>query len=193
MVANLSVPIPPGTLRSLAIGDEVAISGTVYTARDVAHRRLSDLIERGEKLPFDPEGAVIFYAGPTPRPPKRICGVVGPTTSARMDPYTPKLLSLGVSAMIGKGPRSSEVIEAMKRHGAVYFAATGGAAALLSTFVAACDVHAWPELGPEAIWRLELEGFPAFVAVDASGRDLFAKGRELYRGKSGELRGEDVP
>lgn len=184
MTVELTTPIGPDELRSLEIGDEVAISGTAYTARDVAHRRLFDLIERGEKPPFDLEGAVIFYAGPTPRHLRRACGVVGPTTSARMDPFTPKLLSAGVRAMIGKGPRSPEVIEAMKLYGAVYFAATGGAAALLSTFITACDIYAWPELGPEAIWRLELKDFPAIVAVDSSGRDLFAEGRERYRGRS---------
>ncbi|MCL5292863.1 MAG: FumA C-terminus/TtdB family hydratase beta subunit [Actinobacteria bacterium] len=180
MVKEIRLPLTPETARLLRAGDEVGISGTIYAARDVACRRLAELIRSGERLPVDLHDQVIFFAGPTPVPPGRACGAVGPTTSKRMDPYTPELLEAGVRGMIGKGPRSPEVVSSIRRFRAVYFVATGGAAALLSTFVTRCEVFAWPELGPEAIWRLALEAFPAFVAIDIEGGDIFTEGRKGY-------------
>lgn len=185
-MGHLSIPFAPGDLARLRAGDEVELSGTVYAARDVAHRKLVELLNEGRPLPFALENAVIFYAGPTPARPGGDCGVVGPTTSKRMDPFTERLLEAGVKAMIGKGPRGAAIVSAIADHGAVYFTATGGAAAFLSTFVRSCEVVAWPELGPEAVWRLELDRFPAYVAIDAEGNDLFATvGRSAGGGERG--------
>jgi len=180
-IRRIRTPLDEETVRSLRAGDEVRISGTVYAARDAAHARLAALIRDGKPLPFDPRGAVIYYVGPTPAGAGMVCGSAGPTTSGRMDPATPALLDLGLKGMIGKGLRSARVIESMKRNEAVYFAATGGAGALLAKRILALDVVAWPELGPESLKRLEVEEFPAVVAVDCRGGNLYEEGPAEYR------------
>lgn len=180
-MVKLTAPLSRESVLSLRAGDEVRLSGSVYSARDVAHRRLTMMIDEGEELPFDLHDQVIFYAGPTPIPPGNRCGVVGPTTSKRMDPFAPGLLAAGVRGMIGKGPRAPRVAEAIGRYEAVYFVATGGAAALLSVSVERCEIFAWPELGPEAIWRFDLVDFPVFVGIDSHGGDIFSEGIARYR------------
>ena len=179
---KLTTPLSEADVLSLRAGDHVLLSGVVYTARDAAHLRMMDLIREGKPLPVELEGQVIYYAGPTPTPPGRAVGSIGPTTSTRMDASTPTLLAHGLRGMIGKGGRSAEVIEAMKRHKAVYFAAVGGAAALMAQCVTSLEVVAWDDLGPESVKRLTLEPLPLVVAVDAEGRDAFALGQEAYLG-----------
>ncbi|HLC17937.1 MAG TPA: Fe-S-containing hydro-lyase, partial [Thermodesulfobacteriota bacterium] len=161
--------------------DRVLISGVLYTARDAAHKRFMELLDRGEKLPFDVKGQIIYYVGPTPAKPGQVIGSAGATTSGRMDAYTPRLLKLGLKATIGKGARSSEVIEAMKAKKAVYLAAVGGAAALISKCIVKSEVVAYEDLGPEAVRRLTVEDFPAIVVNDTRGGDLFAEGVKEYR------------
>ncbi len=180
MAIRLTAPLDERTVMSLRAGDSVLLSGTVYTARDAAHLRMLDCLQRGEPLPLPLAGQVIYYAGPTPTPPGRPVGSIGPTTSARMDAATPALLALGLKGMIGKGLRSPAVVEAMKRHHAVYFAAVGGAAALMASCVTACEVIAWDDLGPESVKRLTLEDLPLVVAVDAYGADAFSQGQAAY-------------
>jgi len=187
---RIRTPLDEETVRSLRAGDEVRISGTVYTARDAAHARLQALIRDGEPLPFELRGAVIYYVGPTPGVAGMACGSAGPTTSGRMDGVTPALLDLGLKGMIGKGLRSAEVIESMKRNVAVYFAAAGGAGALLAKRISALEVVAWPELGPESLKRLEVEDFPAIVAVDCRGGNLYEDGPAEYRRDAGSSWGE---
>ncbi len=170
---SLKTPLQEIDIEKLTVEDKVLLSGTIYTARDKAHQRMELLLKKGEELPFDPRGQVIFYAGPAPAKPGRVIGSIGPTTSKRMDAYTPFLLEKGLKGMIGKGERSGEVRKALKRHKAVYFAAIGGAAALLSQYVVQAQVHAFEDLGPEAIYRLTVKNFPVVVAIDSSGRDLF--------------------
>lgn len=170
---RISPPLTEEQARSLAAGDRVLITGTVYAARDAAHKRMMDALDRGEALPFDIDGAVIYYVGPTPGGPGRVFGAAGPTTSSRMDAYAPRLIALGLRGMIGKGGRSPEVAEAMRRHGAAYFAATGGAGAILAKSIVAAETVAWEDLGTEALRKLEVADFPALVAMDASGRSLY--------------------
>ncbi len=170
---TLTTPLNKNKMSLLHIGDQVLITGTLYTARDAAHRLIVHAIRLGEKLPFVLEGSVIYYAGPAPAPPGLPIGSCGPTTSGRMDPYVETLLEAGVCGMIGKGPRSKLATDAIKKHGAVYFAALGGAGALLATRVKSCEIVAWPELGPEAVHKLEVVEFPCVVAVDPHGNDLF--------------------
>ena len=167
-------------MLSLRAGDQVLLSGVVYTARDAAHLRLVEAMERGEALPLPLEGQVIYYAGPTPTPAGRAIGSIGPTTSIRMDAYTPKLLEKGLRGMIGKGKRTAPVVEAMQAYPAVYFAAIGGAAALMASCVTSCEVIAYDDLGPESIKRLTLQELPLVVAVDAQGGDAFAQGQAAY-------------
>jgi len=170
---RIELPVTRVTLALLAAGDEVRLSGPVYTARDAGHERLlAEVAERGE-LPFDLAGQTLFYAGPTPAVPGYPAGSVGPTTAKRMDAATPALLHAGIVAVIGKGSRSAEARAAFVETGSVYFAAVGGAAALLGAHVVAADPVAWPELGTEALVRLTLSDFPAFVAIDATGADLY--------------------
>ena len=157
----------------IAAGDRVLLSGTVFTARDAAHKRIFSLIESGEKLPFPIDGAAIYYAGPTPAPPHMAIGSCGPTTSCRMDPYTPKLYDLGVIATIGKGERSSEVVDAIKRNGAVYLCAIGGAGALSALSVTECKVVAFDDLGCESVKKLEFKDFPLIVGIDSNGNSIF--------------------
>lgn len=178
---RLTAPLGSDAAAALRAGESVRISGVIYTARDAAHARLAALLAAGAELPFPLAGAVIYYCGPTPARPGRPIGACGPTTSSRMDPYAPALMAHGLAGMIGKGERSPEVVAAMKRHGAVYFAATGGAGALLARSVTAAEVVAFPELGAEAVFRLTVHEFPAVVAIDATGRDYYEIGRSQYR------------
>lgn len=180
MIRKLSTPLSREDVLSLRTGDQVLLSGVVYTARDAAHLRLVQALEKGEELPLPLEGQVIYYAGPTPTPQGRAIGSIGPTTSIRMDAYTPALLEKGLRGMIGKGKRTTPVVEAMQAYPAVYFAAIGGAAALMASCVTACEVIAYDDLGPESIKRLTLRDLPLVVAVDAQGGDAFAQGQAAY-------------
>jgi len=175
-IRELQTPVGKEQLATLASGDLVNLSGVLYTARDAAHQRLVARLEAGEPLPFALENQALFYVGPSPTPPGKIIGSCGPTTSSRMDPYTPLLLEQGLKIMIGKGPRSQEVVQAIQRHKAAYLVATGGAAALLAQCVKKAELIAYPDLGPEAIYRLEVEKMPLIVAIDPDGRNLFARG-----------------
>ena len=168
-------------LQTLEIGDRVLISGIIYTARDAAHKRLIELLEKGEQLPIDFQGQIIYYVGPTPPKPGMVIGAAGPTTSYRMDPYAPVLIENGLKGMIGKGPRGPAVIEAIKKYKAVYLAATGGIGALISKTIRRSNVVAYEELGTEAIRKLEVEDFPAVVVNDINGNDLYQEGRKRYR------------
>jgi len=174
-------PIDPWTVERLTAGTRVVISGVVYTARDAAHKRLIKALEKGEQLPFDLVGQIIYYVGPSPARPGQVIGSAGPTTSSRMDVYTPRLLAAGLRAMIGKGSRSPEVREAIRKHKAVYLVAIGGAGALLHRAIKRAEIIAYEDLGTEAIWRLEVEDFPAVVANDIHGGDLFEQERAKYQ------------
>jgi len=178
---EISPPLSDSDVEGLRAGDRVLISGIIYTARDSAHKRLVELIEAGEQLPFSIKGQIIYYVGPSPAPPGRVIGAAGPTTSYRMDPYTPRLVELGLKAMLGKGKRSQEVIDAMVRHKAVYMAAIGGAGALMSIAIKEAEVIAYEDLGPEAIRRLKVEEFPAIVVNDIFGNDLYSQGKKKYQ------------
>ncbi len=178
---KIHTPLTDNIVAKLKAGDTTKITGTLYTARDQAHQRLVELIQKGQPLPFGLRGQIIFYAGPAPTPPNKVMGSVGPTTSSRMDLFTPILLAYGLKGMIGKGPRSPEVKAALAKYNAVYFAATGGIAALLSSYIKKSELLAYPDLGPEAIYKLEVEDFPAVVAIDAWGGDLYEQNRELYK------------
>jgi len=173
---RLKTPLSDEDCLRLRAGDRVLLSGRVYTARDEAHRRFYELLREGKELPLDLRGQVIYYAGPTPAPPGRPVGSIGPTTAGRMDRYTPLLLEKGLKGMIGKGRRSPEVREALVKHRAVYFAAVGGVGALLSRRVKRATVILYPELGPEAVHLLEVEDLPLFVVNDCYGNDLYAPG-----------------
>lgn len=155
--------------KTLCAGDSVLLSGTVYTARDAAHKKICALIDNGEKIPFELDGAVIYYAGPTPAPEGRPIGSCGPTTSSRMDGFAPKLIDLGVAATIGKGNRSNEVVEAMKRNAAIYLCAIGGAGAIAAKAIKEVEIIAFPELGCEAVRRMRIEDFPLIVGIDSKG------------------------
>jgi fumarate hydratase subunit beta len=178
---DLHTPLKPPLVEVLRAGDDVLLSGVVYTARDAAHERLAQLLARGEGLPVDLQGQVIYYCGPTPARPGRPIGSAGPTTASRMDAYTPALLAAGVRGMIGKGKRSREVREAIRQFRAVYFGAVEGTAALLGERVREAEVVAFPDLGPEAIYRLVVDRFPVVVVNDVHGRDLYEEGQERYR------------
>jgi fumarate hydratase subunit beta len=177
---HLKTPLMDDNVANLRAGDKVLISGTIYTARDAAHKRIVELINRDEELPFDIRNQIIYYVGPSPARPGMPIGSCGPTTSYRMDVYTPLLLSKGLKATIGKGNRSEGVIEAIKHYRAVYFAATGGAAALLAKAVKKAEIIAYKDLGAEAIMRLEVENFPVVVANDIYGNDLYKEGVARY-------------
>lgn len=163
----------PAEARNLRAGDRVLLNGTVYTARDAAHKRIVSLLSEGEALPFDLSGAVIYYAGPTPAKEGLAIGSIGPTTSSRMDVFTPILLENGLCAMVGKGARNAAVVEAMKKHGAVYFAAIGGAGALYSRCITSCEVIAFEDLGCESVKKLTVKDFPLTVAIDSHGGSLY--------------------
>jgi len=177
----IRTPLSDEIVEKLSSGDQVLISGVIYSARDAAHKRLVEQIHEDRPLPIGLKGQIIYYVGPTPPPPGRPIGAAGPTTSYRMDPYSPILIEKGLKGMIGKGLRGDEVIEAMQRHRAVYFAATGGAGALISKTIKRADVVAYEDLGTEAIRRLEVEEFPAIVVCDVHGNDLYREGRMKYR------------
>jgi fumarate hydratase subunit beta len=179
----LRPPLTNEDVEKLKIGQKVFITGIIYTARDAAHKRLMDLIEKGKKLPIDLKGQVIYYVGPTPAKPGKPIGSAGPTTSGRMDLFSPKLIEIGLKAMIGKGMRSQAVIEAMKKYKAVYLAATGGAGALIAKSIKKAEVVAYEDLGPEAISRLEVENFPCVVVNDTHGNDLYKEGEKKYARK----------
>ncbi|WP_456471129.1 Fe-S-containing hydro-lyase [Caminibacter sp.] len=180
---RLKTPLTDEDVEKLKAGDIVYLTGTVYTARDAAHKRLVDLINENKELPFDLKGAVIYYVGPTPPKPGEVIGSAGPTTSYRMDPYAPILIEKGLKGMIGKGKRNEAVKEACKKHKAVYFGAVGGAAALIAKAIKKAEVIAYPELGPEAIRRLEVEDFPVVVVNDVYGNDLYEMGRKEWEEK----------
>jgi len=180
MDIKLEAPFTKKKLKTLRAGDRVLISGDIYTARDAAHRRMTEMIGRGEELPFPIDEAIIYYAGPSPARPGRPIGSAGPTTSYRMDPYAPLLLEKGQSGMIGKGPRSDEVITAMKKTGSVYFAAIGGAGALMAKCVRKAELIAFEDLGTEAVRKLTVENMPVTVAVDSCGNDLYRTGTQRY-------------
>ncbi len=178
---KITTPLTEETIARLHAGDTVLISGVIYVGRDAAHKRMVEALERGEPLPFDPRGQVIYYMGPSPTPPGYAIGSAGPTTSGRMDAYTPRMLAAGLKGMIGKGNRSAAVREAIVAHRAVYFAATGGAAALISQSIKKSEIVAYPELGAEAVLRLEVVDFPATVVNDMYGGDAYEQGKERYR------------
>ncbi len=180
MVKTLQTPLTKEKLADLNAGDQVLVSGTIYTARDAAHEMLMGTLDQGEKLPFDVQGAMIYYVGPTPTREGDVIGSAGPTTSVRMDSYTPRLLDLGLLGMIGKGRRGEQVKEKMKEMGAVYFAAIGGAGALIKSSITAQEIIAYEELGPEAIRKLQVKDFPVTVIIDANGNDLYETGRKEY-------------
>lgn len=178
---NIDSPLKSEVVRKLKAGDRVLISGILYTARDTAHKRMVEALEKGESLPFNISGQTIYHMGPSPAPPGKVIGAAGPTSSGRMDSYTPILLATGLRAMIGKGTRSPEAKAAMKKHHAIYLAATGGAGALLSRTVKKVEAVAYEDLGPEAIRRLEVLDFPAIVINDIYGGDLYEEGKAKYK------------
>ena len=180
MQYKLTTPVTREDLAPLRAGDTVLLSGTVYTARDAAHQRLMESLDAGEDLPFPLEGCAIYYVGPTPERPGQIIGSAGPTTSGRMDAYSPRLLDLGQAIMIGKGARSQAVKQAVVRNGAVYLAALGGAGALMASSVTALEVICWEDLGCEAVRRLQVEELPLTVVLDAHGGDLYQSGPAAY-------------
>lgn len=177
---RLTAPFDRETARTLKSGDSVLLSGVIYTARDAAHKRLCELVAAGKELPLDMQGATIYYVGPTPAKEGQPIGSAGPTTSYRMDAYSPTLIAQGETGMIGKGKRGPEVVAAMKEHGAVYFGAIGGCGALLSDCIKKAEVIAYEDLGAEAIRRLEVENFPVIVIIDSEGNNLYETGRAAY-------------
>lgn len=179
-IKRINPPLSDEDVLKLRAGDKVLVSGVVYTARDAAHQKLAELLARGEPWPVDLKGQIIYYVGPTPAPPGRVIGSAGPTTSGRMDAYTPAMLRCGVKALMGKGSRNQSTRQALKDCKGVYLAATGGAGALLSKAIKEAEVVAYPELGTEAIYRLVVEDFPAIVINDAYGGDLYEEGRKKY-------------
>ncbi|MDP3181438.1 MAG: Fe-S-containing hydro-lyase [Desulfobaccales bacterium] len=180
-VVKLVPPLVDADVVQLEIGDKVLVSGVIYTARDVAHKRLLEMLAAGQKLPVDLKGQILYYVGPSPARPGKVIGAAGPTTSYRMDSYAPTLIKMGLKAMIGKGKRSPEVIAAMQKFKAVYLGATGGAGALISQCIKDAKVVAFPELGPEAVHRLVVEDLPTIVINDCQGRDLYEVGVKQYR------------
>ena len=178
---HLTAPFDGEQLKTLRSGDMVYITGTIYVARDAAHKRMQEALDRGDELPIDISGQTIYYMGPSPAREGRPIGSAGPTTASRMDKYAPRLLDLGLRGMIGKGKRSQAVKDAIVRNGAVYFAAIGGAGALLSKAITASEVVAYDDLGTEAIRKLEVKDFPAIVVIDSTGDDLYIKSTEQYR------------
>ena len=180
MEFRINEPFTSDKFDQLKSGDTVLLTGTIYTARDAAHKRLIEMIEKGEKLPFEIENAIIYYVGPTPEKPGNPIGAAGPTTSYRMDAYAPVLLDLGQTGMIGKGQRSQEVMDAVVRNGAIYFAAIGGAGALMAQRVEAAEIIAFEDLGAEAVRKLTVKDFPVTVVLDSHGGNLYKEGRRAY-------------
>lgn len=180
-VKRITAPFDDATARSLRAGDRVLISGVILAARDAAHKRLVETLDKGDALPVDLKGAVVYYVGPSPAKPGEVIGAAGPTTSGRMDAYTPRLLDQGLKGMIGKGYRKPEVLAAMKKHGVPYMAAVGGAGALIARSMTKYTVLAYEELGPEAIAAIEVTDFPAIVVIDCDGNDYYEQGQAPYR------------
>lgn len=180
MAINIKTPLSREDARKLKAGDSCLISGTIYTARDAAHKRLCELIDSQKPLPLDIKDSIIYFVGPTPAKPNEAIGSAGPTTSYRMDAYSPSLIEKGLTGMIGKGKRGPEVVEAMKQHGAVYFGAIGGCGALLSKCIKKAEVIAYEDLGAEAIRKLYVEDFPVIVVIDSEGNNLYEIGRQNY-------------
>ena len=176
----VNLPLTEEKARQLRCGDTVYLTGEVYTSRDAGHKRMVELLRRGEDLPFDPTDATIYYVGPSPARPGQVIGSAGPTTSGRMDAYAPTLLSVGARGMIGKGARSPEVVEAMKRYSGVYFGAIGGAGALLAKCIKRAELIAWEDLQSEALRKLWVEDMPLVVVIDCEGNDLYEQGRKAY-------------
>jgi fumarate hydratase subunit beta len=181
MTKKVILPLTEKTIKSLKTGDNLLLSGVLYVARDAAHKKMVESLDRGEPLPFDIQGQTLYYMGPSPSPPGRVIGSAGPTTSTRMDPYTPRLLAAGLKGMIGKGLRSQAVKDAIKKHKAVYLAAVGGAGALISKSIVKSEVVAYPDLGLEAILKLEVKDFPITVINDIHGGDLYVEGKARYK------------
>ena len=180
MAIKVTTPLTREQARQLKSGDSVLLSGVIYTARDAAHKRLCELVEAGKELPLEVKDSVIYFVGPTPAKPGQAIGSAGPTTSYRMDAYSPTMIAQGQTGMIGKGKRSPEVVAAMKEYGAVYFGAIGGCGALLSKCIKKAEVIAYDDLGAEAIRRLEVEDFPVIVIIDSQGNNLYETGRTAY-------------
>ena len=180
MIKKVTAPLTKEQLKDLHSGDDVLITGVIYTARDAAHKRLCELLAEGKELPFDVKDSIIYYVGPTPAKEGQAIGSAGPTTSYRMDAYSPAMIAAGETGMIGKGKRGPKVIEAMKKHGAVYFGAIGGAGAYLSRCIKKAEVVCYEDLGSEAVRRLEVVDFPAFVIIDSEGNNLYENGRKAY-------------
>jgi len=178
---NIKTPLDEKTIKKLKAGDQVFITGVIYTARDAAHKRLVETLDKGEKMPFDLTGQTVYYMGPSPAKPGQVIGSAGPTTSGRMDSYAPRLMASGLKGMIGKGNRSQAVKDALKKYKAVYFAAIGGAGALISKSIKKAEVIAYEDLGAEAIRRLEVENFPVTVINDIHGGDLYEQGKAKYQ------------
>jgi fumarate hydratase subunit beta len=180
---KINTPLTDEVVESLKIGDEVLITGEIYTARDAAHKKMVELLDKGEKLPFDVRGQLIYFAGPTPTKPGKVIGSVGPTTSTRMNAYSPRVIEVGLKGMIGKGEMGPEVAAKLKEKKAVYLAATGGAAALIAKSIIGNETIAYEELGAEAIRRLKVKDFPAIVAMDCHGGNIFKEGMAKYEKK----------
>ena len=180
MAKRIQTPLTREAARELRAGDSCLISGVIYTARDAAHKRLCELVAQGKELPLDVKDAIIYFVGPTPAKPGQAIGSAGPTTSYRMDAYSPTLISIGQTGMIGKGKRNAEVVNAMKEHGAVYFGAIGGCGALLSKCIKKAELVAYEDLQSEAIRKLEVEDFPVVVIIDSEGNNLYETGRKAY-------------
>ncbi len=177
---KITLPLTEELARTLHAGDEILLTGTIYTSRDAGHKRMCEALARGEKLPFDPENATIYYVGPTPAKPGEVIGSAGPTTSGRMDAYAPTMMSVGARGMIGKGARLPEVVEAMKKYNGVYFGAIGGAGALLAKCIKKAELIAYEDLGAEALRELYVEDMPLVVIIDSDGNNLYEIGRKNY-------------
>ena len=180
MARKITLPLTEELAKTLHAGDEVLVSGIIYTSRDAGHKRMCETLARGEELPFDPKDATIYYVGPTPAKPGQVIGSAGPTTSGRMDAYAPTMMSVGARGMIGKGARLPEVVEAMKKHSGVYFGAIGGAGALLAKCIKTCELIAYEDLGAEALRKLYIEDMPLVVIIDSEGNNLYEEGRKAY-------------
>jgi len=180
MARKITLPLTEELAKTLKAGDELLVTGVIYTSRDAGHKRMCETLARGEKLPFDPTDATIYYVGPTPAKPGQVIGSAGPTTSGRMDAYAPTMMSVGARGMIGKGARLPEVVEAMKKHTGVYFGAIGGAGALLAKCIKSAELIAYEDLGAEALRKLYVEDMPLFVIIDCEGNNLYETGRKAY-------------
>lgn len=181
---SINLPLTTEDIMELKAGDSILLNGTIYVARDAAHKKIFDLIENNKDLPFDIKDSIIYYMGPSPTPPNKVIGSAGPTTSHRMDYYTPKLLDMGLKGMIGKGKRGKEVLKHILQNKAVYFSAIGGAGALYQDKILSNEVIAFPELGPEAVRRLEIRNFPVIVTIDSNGNNLYDTEKEKYKNKT---------